>query len=435
MRSGARNVRVSFAAAQLTHFGGIWLIHQFLQTLRFRTYLSHLLSYRDRNNWYTLSEMLLAFIYPMMLGLENLEVAALLKTNGVFQSLTGLPSFPDATSLRRFLIRAAPVLLPEICEVHNHLRKHFLIRPTAPTSIWLDCDSTVRTLYGYQQGAEVGYNPRQKGRRSYHPLLICEAHSDDILGGFLRPGNVTSADGIQELIGQVRGVIPKGVVMRLRADAGFYAGDFVRFLKENRILFVIVADCTGPIKRRIPGLRYTRISADSSVSEFHYQPMRWDGEERYVVLRRRLSDDPDLPQGTLFTVKRYTYRVLCTNLPLTQFGVFQFYNEHAGVERVVRTLKDDYPFAKAATSNFEANALYAELSMLAYNLVNWFKRLCLPESWQSYTLPTIRHRLLLIPGEFTRSKNIPTLRFPKNNPYQQVFAEAQARIKRLHPLV
>lgn len=435
MRSGARKVRASFTAAALTHFGGIFLLHSFLQQIRLRTYLSDLITYRERNNRYTISELLLALIYPMILGLENVEVSALLKTNGVFQYLTGLPAFPDPTSLRRFLIRSAPTLLPELCAAHDALRARFLCLPTVPSSLWLDCDSTVRTLFGHQEGAAVGYNPRQRGRRSYHPLLIREAHLDDILGGLLRPGNATSADRIQELIKDVMLMLPRGVAVRLRADAGFYDGDFVSFLKEKCISFVIVADCTGPIKRRLSGLRYQRVSSAISMAKFHYQPMRWGDKERFVVLRKKLPDDPAIPQGTLLTLNRYAYRVLTTNLPLTSYGVFQFYDDHAGVERVIRTLNDDYPFGRAATNNFEANALYAELSMLAYNLISWFKRLCLPKEWQSYTLPTIRHRLLMIPGEFTRSKNIPTLRFPRNNLYQDTFAEAQARIKQLTPLI
>lgn len=435
MRSGARKVRTEFTAAALTHFGGIFLLHAFLQGLKLRTYFAEHLLYRDRNSRYTLSELLLALIYPMILGLENIEVSALLKTNGVFQYLTGLPSFPDPTALRRFLIRAAPELFPPLCVAHAALRAHFLLLPAAPSSIWLDCDSTVRTLFGHQEGAEIGYNPQHHGKRSYHPLVIREAHLDDLLGGLLRPGNVASADGIQQLIKKVQTILPVGILVRLRADAGFYSGDFVRFLKGKRISFTVVADCTGPIKRRLPGLRYHRLSSELAVSEFHYQPHGWNAKERYVVLRRKLPGDPTAPQGTLLTLQRYAYRVLVTNLPLTPYGVFQFYDGRAGVERVIRTLKDDYPFARAATNNFEANALYAELSILAYNLMTWFKRLCLPPEWQTYTLPTIRHRLLLIPGQFTRSKNIPTLRFPRNNLYQDTFTFAQDRIKKLIPLI
>jgi hypothetical protein len=111
MRSGARKIRAAFTSSGLTHFGGVYLFHRFLQQLQLRTYLSMSIPYPQRNNRYTLSEIILALIYPMILGLEKIEVSALLKTNGVFQYITGLPSFPDPTTLRRFLTRASPELL------------------------------------------------------------------------------------------------------------------------------------------------------------------------------------------------------------------------------------------------------------------------------------------------------------------------------------
>jgi hypothetical protein len=56
--------------------------------------------------------MLLALIYPIVLGLDRIETASLLRSNGTFQYLTGLPSFPDPQTLRRFLLNA-PVHLRE----------------------------------------------------------------------------------------------------------------------------------------------------------------------------------------------------------------------------------------------------------------------------------------------------------------------------------
>src|SRR4030066_1530377 len=129
MRSGARKIRAAFTSSRLTHFGGVYLFHRFLQHLQLRTYLSMSIPYPQRNNRYTLSEIILALIYPMILGLEKIEVSALLKTNGVFQYITGLPSFPDPTTLRRFLVRSAPELLPQVRCAHNELRTHFLSLP------------------------------------------------------------------------------------------------------------------------------------------------------------------------------------------------------------------------------------------------------------------------------------------------------------------
>lgn len=123
------------------------------------------------------------------------------------------------------------------------------------------------------------------------------------------------------------------------------------------------------------------------------------------------------------------------NTDLSPYGAFGFYQGRGGMERIIRMLKDDYPFGSAPTKKFAANELYAELSMLAYNLIVWFKRFCLPEDWQSFTLPTIRHRLLLVPGQFVRTHNVPNLRFPRNTLYQDVFEHAQRKIEKLDPLV
>src|SRR3990167_3036032 len=106
--------------------------------LKIRTYLSRHMSYSQRNNHYTLSEMLLALMYPMILGLEKIEVSALLKTNGVFGYITGLPAFPDPQTFRRFLVRATPEILPQLRNAHDQLRTHFLCLPVTPSSFWID---------------------------------------------------------------------------------------------------------------------------------------------------------------------------------------------------------------------------------------------------------------------------------------------------------
>lgn len=433
MRPGARHLRTNFAAASLTHFGGIYLVHAFLQRLCFRTFLMRKIHYPQRNNHYTLSEMLLALMYPMILGLEKIEVSALLKTNGVFGYITGLPAFPDPQTFRRFLVRATPDILPQLRDAHDQLRTHFLCLPATPSSFWIDCDSTACTLYGKQEGVVKGYNPNHRGKKSYHPLIVTEGHRGDCLAGALRHGNAHTADGADVLIERARLLLPHQHNLRLRADSGFYGGTLVAKVRGD-MEFAIVAKMTAPVKAAVGGKSYTRISKRFSTSSFLYQPHGWMSEERFVILRRLLPPEEQEEQ-TLFTLDAYAYSVICTNLPLTPYGTFQFYGDRMGMERIIRMLKDDYPFGTAPTGDFEANALYAELSMLAYNLIIWFKRLCLPEDWQSCTLPTIRHRLLMIPGEFVKTHNVPTLRMPRNTPHQDVFREAQQCIAKLSPLI
>jgi hypothetical protein len=90
----------------LTHFGGVYFFHEFLQVLQIRRFLTQNLDYPRRNRRYSLSQMILALVYPIVLGLDRLETASFLRFNGTFQYLTGLPNFPDPQTLRRFLHQA-----------------------------------------------------------------------------------------------------------------------------------------------------------------------------------------------------------------------------------------------------------------------------------------------------------------------------------------
>lgn len=431
-RTGAKNVKVAFNAGQLTHFGGVYLLHRFLQQIRLRSFLCNRLQISERNNYFTITERLFALIYPMILGLNSVELTVLLGNNGVFQYLTGLPRVPRPNTLRRFLIDKANILSPRLKSAHNLLRARFLANHS---SYWLDFDSTVKTLYGHQEGVVKGYNPTHKGKKSYHPLLCTEAHFQDCLGGELRYGNADTADGVGKMLDAVLSVILSTANnIRVRADAGFYDKNFVAKLSQNKCKFVLVAVRTKPLQAKILNQRYTAINQTQATSEFQYQPMNWDKPYRFVCLREKLTEKKK-QQLQLFTMDKYSYRLLVTNLDLTPLGIFRFYDGRAGLERIIRILKEDYPFAKALTNNFAANSLYAELSLLAYNIIIWFQRLCLPDSWQSYTINTLRHRLLLIPGVFTRTGNRPELKLPKNCLYQDVFTNALKKINNLSSLV
>ncbi len=291
-RTGSRKVKLSFTAGQLTHFGGVYLLHGFLQRLRLRTFLGRTLRINEWNNHFSLTERLLALMYPMVLGLTNsIELSSLLGANGVFQYLTGRPKFPHPDTLRKFLVRKGAALLPRLQSVHHHLRTHFLALPSVHSSYWLDFDSTARTLYGNQEGVVKGYNPGHKNKKSYHPLVGIEAHLRDCLGGELRYGNAHTADGVLDMLGSVLAMIPSSArEIRVRADAGFYSQDFIALLSQKYIKFAVVADLTFPLQRKLPGLRYRRINDWESTAAFHYQPYQWLTAHRFVVLKERLTE-------------------------------------------------------------------------------------------------------------------------------------------------
>ena len=431
MGKGPRNVRVEFGAQTLTHYGGVYLLHRFLTRIGLKHEIARTVRVAQRNNRYSVGEMCLAVLYPMILGLGRIETTQLLQTNGVFQYLTGLHTYPDPTTLRRFLLRIAPTALPQLRRLHDRFLALMAVRPERPSRLIFDIDSTVLVLYGKQEGATVGYNPIKRGRPSYHPLLCFEGQSKDFWHGELRPGDAHTASGTIELLTACFTKIPEGVrSVIIRADKGFFDHTLIEWLEERRVGFVIVARLTAPIKRKLPALRYTTPSRGVEVAEFRYQPTRWRHPYRFVVIRRPQAEEPT-EQLTLFKLGRYHYQVLVTNLSLQPLNLWRFYNQRAGVELLIKQLKGDYALGSIPTRHFFTNETYFHLLLLAYNLINWFKRLCLPPALQTATLQTLRQQILLMPAQLTRTENRPRLLLPASGQRELAWYYALRAIHRL----
>jgi hypothetical protein len=433
MKRSPKNLQISFSGKGLTHFGGLFLLQRFFQKISLRSLLSQYLHFLQRNNRYTTAEELLALVYPIALGLGRIETAHLLKHNGVFQYLTGLPTYPNPTTLRRFLLRMAPLALPKLRNLHDRLLLAMIPRPNPPARLIFDLDSTVLILYGKQEMARIGYNPQKWGRPSYHPLLCFNGITKDFWHGELRPGDTHTATGAVELLKAVFAKLPSSVkTVIIRADKGFYDHETIEYLESKKALFVIVAMLTAPVKRIISTLSYQVHSPGFETSEFMYQPTKWKKEYRFVVVRRLIPEDPS-EQLTLFSIGKYSYQVLVTDMQLTPLNTWRFYNGRAAVELIIKELKGDYPLGKIPTKYFAANEAYFHTLLLSYNLINWFKRLRLPMEFQNMTLKILRARLLLIPGELIRPDNRPTLKLAVNFLYKAAFEYAMKKIEKLKP--
>ncbi len=431
MPRGPRKLLVTFGSRSLTHYGGAYLLHRFFSRLRLQKRLTQEIRVAQRNNRYTVGEMLLALLYPMILGLERIETTQLLRQNGVFQYLSGLPSYPDASTLRRFLLRVAPTAVPKLRRLQDRCLHRMTVRPRPPARLIFDVDSTVLVVYGTPEQARIGYNPRKRGRPSYHPLLCFEGQSQDFWHGELRPGDAHTATGTLDLLKACFAKIPAGVrSVIIRADKGFYDHTLVEWLEAQGAGFVIVARLTAPIKRKLAHLQYTSPSAGVEVAEFRYQPTRWPAPYRFVVIRRPQPEEPTA-QLTLFKLGKYHYQVLVTNLPLRPLNLWRFYNDRAAVELIIRELKGDYPLGRIPTRHFFANEAYFHLLLFAYNLINWFKRLCLPPDLQHATLQTLRQRILLMPAQLHRTDNRPRLSLPASGPREAAWKYALYQIKAL----
>jgi hypothetical protein len=91
------------------------------------------------------------------------------------------------------------------------------------SSITLDTDTTVHTLYGQQMGARKGYNPKNKGKKSYQPILTFVAETREYISGELRNGDRPDGKQIARHLQRVFAVLPQCIEkIFARADSGFY---------------------------------------------------------------------------------------------------------------------------------------------------------------------------------------------------------------------
>ena len=287
MRYSPRNIRIACDHAGLTHYGGVYFFHEFLRVLQLRNFLATHLTYPRRNSRYHLSQMILALMYPIVLGLDRLETASFLRSNGTFQYLTGLPSFPDPQTLRRFLLHAPDSFWLQMHRVNDRLLQTFIHLPARRSRLIFDLDSTVVTVFGKQEDAAVGYNPRYRGKKSYDPLLCIEANSSYLWDAELRPGNAGTWDGSIEVLDNSFANVPPDIrEIRVRADSGFGFNPVFVAIEARPAQYAVVARLTTALKRLLPGILYESVNRNWEMAEFEHRPHGWPQARRFVVARR-----------------------------------------------------------------------------------------------------------------------------------------------------
>ena len=115
---------------------------------------------------------------------------------------------------------------------------------------------------------------------------------------------------------------------------------------------------------------------------------------------------------------------------MSPYHAWRFSNDRAEAELVIRALKEASALGNIPTRDWQADVAYFDLVGFAPNLLNWFKRACLPEPAQRASLLTVRNRLLAIPGELVRPHGAPTLRLPAGTPHRVLLKKVLDHVNR-----
>jgi len=446
------NVKETFSGKNITKFGGTGLLRRHFEKLGLWELLEGSLTYRVRGHReFRISEMVTSLIYGLTLGFHRPSQMRELAVDTVFQRLAGLRAFPVQSTISRFLTRVSRGLTAQLHGVDLGLLLSVRQGFRAFTRLTLDLDSHVSVIYGTQQRAKRGYNPKKPGRGSYHPLVGFIGETRDYLGGLYRPGDRHTSYKALEFLKKMLALVPDEVrerVTRLRADSGFFSYRLMRWLIKKGIEYFIALPLQPWVQKEIHRAQFQPVSRDISTAEFElvvqkpFEPKRSKGRARKkiacraVVIRTKLKakEKPSKQLKLLHgSEDRYDYQVIATNSNVAPLIVWRTYNQRACCENFIKEGIYSYGLDSIPSHTWAGNCLWFELVMLCYNLMNWFKEVALPtkrrdgRAWKRMGL-TVRHILLFVPGKLVNSSGSLKLRLERSWYYRREFEGALAML-------
>ncbi|MGE5444765.1 MAG: IS1380 family transposase [Ignavibacteriales bacterium] len=427
------DIQVEFTGKNLTKFGGIQLMRKFLRHVKVKEELESTVLIEKRESKFSVGGMLVCLLYAVILDLKRQSDTLMLRLDKVFQKIAGLDDYPAQSTISRFLKRFRVETAKAIAEVNYFLLMKARRDFEGWSKITLDLDSHVRTVYGNQQRASVGYNPKKPGRASSHPLFCFIGETRDFFHGIFRTGKAHSCRGVKRFVDKCLKKIPEGIrEIYLRADSGFYDGEFLDYLEMKKIAYAIVVKLYPWIQMELVGLKYRDIGGGVSVSEMLYTGIGWKEPRRMVVIREEEREDKKKKQPTLFELMGYSYQVIVTNIQwMSPEEVWRFYNGRANVENMIKEGILSYSLDVNISHFYGANVAHFHLVMLAYNLMNLFKELVLEQREKRRMGKWIRQKFFLIAGRLIRSGRKFILKLQEDWAYREEYKEAAERLEGL----
>jgi hypothetical protein len=270
----------------------------------------------------------------------------------------------------------------------------------------LDCDSSVVTRYGDQQGAKKGYNPGKRGRKSHHPLIAFIADIKLVANLWLRSGDTASSDGFLAFLEDTLAKLKGKIVSLIRLDSGFCSKEIIDYLEENKMDYIISARFYEPAQKLLASdLCWLPLDDGIEIAETQYQGASWQHSRRMVVIRQRIKERPKTTGKQLKLFKddayyrQYRYTAYLTNVKLPATEVWRLYRARADAENQIKELKYDFGFDSFTLNDFYATEAALIFTMIAYNLMAIF-RLFIIKSEVQNRLSTLRFKTFAIGAYF-----------------------------------
>ena len=476
-----------FRGKNLTPYGGLLPVATLLEKLGFQALLEETITTKRITRAMSPYQFVLALVLGLYVGFARLNQLRFIARDPILTGILQVTRLPPQSTLWRFLASLHLNVAKQILSIQRQLRERvWAAAQVKLETVTLDTDTTVHTLYGRQMGGRKSYNPKNKGKRSYQPILTFLAETREYLMGGLRGGDRPTGQQIAAHLESAFRALPGGVKRILaRADAGFYCWEAVAAYQQAHCQFVIVARKTRRLVEQLQQAAWkpSPHSDAEAQCEFLYQPQGWAKACRFLALRYEKEPEAGAAeQYQLFATSAYTYRVFVTNLAEPIAAVVWFYNQRAAAENLMikeanndaglETLRhttlatarlrflfvaakiwrhagrtgvsysDHYQekglFAAHPSRRFDMNRNHFQLAMLAYNLNCWlllFNREAQAsvETLRHTTLATARLRFLFVAAKIWRHAGRTGVSYSDHYQEKGLFERLMRRLRAMAP--
>lgn len=330
-----------------------------------------------------------------VLGTNTLAILAGSKRYAHVTALRGDTVNPPGLGMSRVLSedalrRAFADEAPQPLEAWQ--RKHLLksVEPVLKEPWICDVDVTIKTIYGHQEGAEVGYNPHKPGRPShaYHTFFISRLRL--ALDVVVAPGKQSHSKAVAPNLWSWWEKLEPGCRPYLmRFDCGFGNEDFLLSCEERLQKYLGRLRQTKGVKKLIRALEgqggWQNAGKGWEGKESQLRLHGWSKARRVIVLRRRTEPAKPLELEAGVPVQQpelvgmpekeeFEYAVLVTNTDLGMLSLGQLYRERADCENTIDELKRQWGWGGFVTQDLLRCQVAARNVALIYNWWSLFVR-------------------------------------------------------------
>src|SRR6266567_3429544 len=430
-----------FEGKNLTAYGGLLPVTTLLEKLGFQELVEETLTVGRIPRAMTIYQFILGMVLAVYVGFTRLNHLRFVAQEPMLTGILQVLRLPPQCTFWRFLASLHLGVARQLLTVQRQMRQRVWDAANVRLpSVTLDTDTTVHTLYGRQMGARKGYNPKNKGKKSYQPILTFIAETREYIGGELRNGDRPSGQQIARHLESVFAALPLSVTtIYARVDSGFYCWAAVEAYQKRGCRFIMVARKTSRLVDELKAAdwkRSPRTDADGQC-EFRYQPEGWGQSYRFLALRyeKKPNDrEAEREQYQLFDTPEYTYRGFVTDMDGAIDLLVWFYNQRAGAENLIKEANNDAGLAAHPSGRWATNCVHFQLVMLAYNLNCWlllFQREeeVKADQLQHTRLATARLRFLFVAARIWKHSGRIGISYSAHYPEKGLFQRLMDRLR------